>query len=306
VKLSLVKLCLAMARMVKTCLVSLLPLGLLACSGPSDVTVIHDVQLVHVGASPPELAPGQETSLTVTVADPTGGGMEILAWPCTDLGAGCAEDVGQPVADWVQLLQPQDEDATLRLTASEAWAEALSPDSGVADSGSLPFAPALDVWFLACRPGLCPAIDQARAAPAVGQAEDTALRAFLHDPTAAMAGLPLDGTSLGQRRVPIRLRAAGEAANENPELRLEDDRVLSLAPGGEQSLRFGLIDERPDGLQLDGLTSVGTLGPARTDAYDPSFTWFAGDQAATGRIYVVVRDGEGGSALWRADASVEP
>lgn len=274
-------------------------LTVLACGGPAEVTTIRDVQIVHVGASPAELLPGEATTLTVTVADPQGGGVELLAWPCTDLGEGCAEDLGQPVAEWVTVLDPQGEDATLALVASPLWTAFLE-----ADTGGLAFDPYAGAWFLACRPGLCAPIDLARAAPAPGSEDDLTLRTFLHDPTAGMADLPLDGASLGQRRVPVSDRPA-EERNENPELRLEDDRALSLAPGGEEELTFGLIDETPDALQLDGYTSIGTLGPARTDFYAPSFTWYAGDQAGAGRIYVVLRDGEGGSALWRGDATVE-
>jgi hypothetical protein len=277
----------------------MLPLLLLACMGPSDTTIIRDVQIVHVGASPAELQPGESSTLTVTVADPSQQGVEILAWPCTDLGEGCAEDLGQPVSEWVSLLSPVDEDATWTVTASPLWAKLLS-----ADTGSAYFEPYAGAWFQACRPGECAPIELARSTPAAGSDDDVALRAFLNDPTAGMAELPLDGAALAQRRVPVSDRGEDER-NQNPELRLEDERELTLAVGGEQELLFGLIDETPDALQLDGYTSIGTLGPARTDFYSPTFTWYAGEAAGEGRIYVVVRDGEGGSALWRQDAVVE-
>lgn len=271
---------------------------LLACGGPSDVTIVRDVQIIHVGAEPTELLPGEETTLTVTVADPLGEGVQILAWPCTDLGEGCAEDLGQATSEWVSVLDPVDEDASLTLAASTLWTQALT-----SDAGGLPFEPYLGVWFLACRPGLCSQLDLALGQPAIGSDDDKALRAFLHDPTAAMADLPLDGSSLGQRRVPVS-GASVEDRNQNPELRLEEDRDLSLVVDGEEALTIGLIDETPGLLQLDGFTTIGRLGPSRTDFYDPVFTWFAGEEAGSGRIYIVLRDSAGGSALMRKDATV--
>ncbi|RME29189.1 MAG: hypothetical protein D6798_00685 [Deltaproteobacteria bacterium] len=277
----------------------MLALFLVACGGPADVTVIHDVQVIHVGAEPPDVEPGQATTLTATIADPLGGGVEVLAWACTDLGAGCIEDTGQAAVDRVSLRIPVDEQVSFDLVAP---ASVTDPDA--TDTGGMPVDAFVGAWVFACRPGICPQFDLLRSDPAPGSGDDEALRDFLADPTAALVDLPVDGVSLARRRV--RVRAPGEAPNGNPALALADGDPLSLSVGGETPLEVELTDETPEALQLDGATTIGGLAPARTDGSSPRFTWFAGDTPGTGRIYIVARDGLGGSAVLRADVEVTP
>lgn len=265
-------------------------LALLACAGPADTTKVRDVQIVHVGAEPAELNAGETSVMTVTVADPSGEGVQLIAWPCTDLGEGCVEDPGT-AAGWAQEIELDGEDGTVEIIASTIW-------EGVFASGEeLPFDPFQAMWFLACRPGLCPVLDQALAG-------DEAAYAFLQDPAAGMVDLPVDGSSLVRRSVVIS-QDGPEDRNENPQiLRVGEDELL-LSTLGELTLQFQVADDGEGTLTTDVYTEVGTLGPARGEGATPEFIWYAGEEAGEGRIYAVVRDDEGGSALWRGDARVE-
>ncbi len=264
--------------------------AVLACSGPSDTTRVRDVQIIHVGAQPAELNPGEAGVLTVTVADPSGQGVEAMAWPCTDLGEGCLEDPGA-AAGWAQGVELEAEDGVVEVLASPTW-------EGVLASGEeLPFEPFQGTWFLACRTGLCPVIGQALAG------DDAALD-FLRDPTAGMVDLPLDGASLVRRTVRVSQRTPDER-NQNPSIERLGDEALQLSTQGEVGLSFTVLDESEGTLATDVFTSLGTLGPARVEGEEPEFTWYAGEEAGQGRIYAVVRDEEGGSALWRAEVVVE-
>ncbi|MCB9778717.1 MAG: hypothetical protein H6742_09160 [Alphaproteobacteria bacterium] len=276
---------------------------LLGCDGgPSDVTVIRDVQIVHAGVDVPVAVPGLSQRYTLTVADPTGGGVELLAWACTGFDGECAEAAFVAPAERMVVVDAVDqgdfsEDADLDLTVPAELALLAGADTG------LPFDPFAGVWFLACEPGLCPWIRQARDALAAG-AIDAELEAFLGDPTAALDQVPADGSSLAQRRLPLATDDGAEP-NANPELRVAGDPVLAVQTGAEVPLTFEWIDEEPGSIELQAFTTVGAMGPPTAVFDDPEITWFAGEEAGAGRLYVVARDASGGSALWRADASVE-
>lgn len=263
---------------------------LLACAGPSDVTVIRDVQIVHIGAEPPEAAPGEVFAHTVTVADPSGGGVEAMAWPCTDLGEGCVEDPGA-AAGWAQALAFDGEDARFQGVISPLWATVL------ADPELSGFSLSQTSWVLACRPGLCPVIGQALAG-------DDQSYAFLQDPVSGMASLPLDGASLSRRGVVPSLLAE-EERNRSPSLGLDGEVAFALGVGEE--LSFSLLAEDPDGdeLTVDVFTTLGSLGPARVETSPAEFTWYAGETSGEGRLYATVRDGRGGSALWSVDVRAD-
>ena len=64
---------------------------LAACGGRNDETTLNELRVVAMIAEPPEVGPGQSTTLTSVIVDPTATGVETLTWTCTDLGAGCLE-----------------------------------------------------------------------------------------------------------------------------------------------------------------------------------------------------------------------
>lgn len=99
-----------------------LPLLLLAAcaDGPSEETLVRDVQVIAAVADPPVVAADEPYTLTVTAADPLDRGAEVLVWRCDDLG--CDTRRGAP----------EDERVGFDL---------------VGGGGPL--------WVLACDPGIC-------------------------------------------------------------------------------------------------------------------------------------------------------
>ena len=78
-------------------------LALAACGeGPSDESLIANLQVVSVVAEPPEVGPGEAVTLTATVADPAALAPEVLVWTCTSLGEGClVSSVYGSDTDWL-------------------------------------------------------------------------------------------------------------------------------------------------------------------------------------------------------------
>ena len=78
---------------------------LLACGGVNDETVLSELRVLAMVAEPPEVGPGQSTTVTSWIADPTKTGFEVLTWACTDLGEGCLEPtLGVP---WYAVGEPE-------------------------------------------------------------------------------------------------------------------------------------------------------------------------------------------------------
>ncbi|MEN9787188.1 MAG: hypothetical protein RLZZ299_2452 [Pseudomonadota bacterium] len=68
---------------------------LAACGGLNDETTLTELRVVAMIAEPPEVGPGQATTVTSHIVDPADAGFEVLTWTCTDLGDGCLEpDLG--------------------------------------------------------------------------------------------------------------------------------------------------------------------------------------------------------------------
>ncbi|MEZ4236183.1 MAG: TonB family protein [Myxococcota bacterium] len=137
----------------------------------------------------------------------------------------------------------------------------------------------LPVWFLACAPGLCgdlAAVDEAT----------------LQDPASWLQGLPLSGVSAAVRTTRI-----GEG--ENPVIAEAPEGPLVAAADAEVPLGFTV----PGAATAYGLATAGGFARPQQDvASDGAVTlpWVGG--AAPGRVYVVFEDGEGGTAVWTADA----
>ncbi len=278
------------------------PLVAACTDGAGDGTLLTDVTVVHVGAAPPEVAPGEPVDLLVTSVDPLDEGVALLTWACTDLGEGCVEEQGQPLSERV-VLEPRDgEDLGLTLTVDPALAALLQLDTELR--------PPMVVWTLACGLDTCPVIDLIDRSPEPGSDDDAAVRAFLADPTAGLADLPLAGVSLVRRQLPL-TDLPIEERNANPVVGDLLPQPLVAASGGEVLLEFSLWDDDPGVLDQPGLATlygfatIGGISPARQAVTDGPLSWVAGDQPGTGMVYVVALDGQGGSALWRSEVVVE-
>ena len=296
-------------------------LGLLACGGVNDETVLAELRVWAMVAEPPEIGPGQSTTVTSHVIDPGASGFEVLTWACTDLGEGCLEpmlgvpwyaagdpETGTPGSSGrfaatfsAPMLGGGPPDGSVMDTAAPdtAAADTATPDTGSTDTGSAtvpPAAPLTGLYTLACVPGTCPAI--ARAREGALSSEDVA------DVTALMAGLPIAGTALSTRRLWL---GSGLNPHANPTLeRLETTRDTDGPPfsaGDRLTLRYrvvGTFGEEPFayGYALGGGGFDATRYRVDPATGEVALTWVAGESLDPGAtLYVVVNDGLGGVAL---------
>jgi len=271
----------------------LLPLlALLGCGGANDETLVDELRVMAVVVEPPEVAPGATATVTTWIADPNDDAPEALVWTCTNLGDGCLEaaeptqgtTVGEP-ADGVIVTERA---APLAFTPIVADGETVVP---------------VLLWALACAPGLCPAIDLAASAPAIGTEDADTLATFLGDPFEGAEDLPLVGTSLALAQIQVSARAAPLT---NPLLTPVDaDAALVVGAGASIDLAFTV--EAPGVTTAYGYTTNGGFDATEYEVVDGAvtLTWFGSDQAGDAELWVIVNGEDGGSAVWHAFATVE-
>lgn len=289
-------------------------LALLGCGvGDSHPSQVTDTRVIAAVVEPAQPQAGETVLLTVYVADPEERGVELLAWSCTPAGdLPCLELEGGVSAmvsvvdaptDGTFLLArsvPDDVDALLAAAGEEVDPDELSAV----------------VWLLACAPGTCEIIEEAREALAAPGDRDRAERLArdLADPTPWMRELPLSGVNLAARRV--RLGRPGEERNENP---VADPRFLTdeereagafVVPVGDaRSLRFAVFDANGTRADAYGYSSLGRFDAVavREDRQDDSVVqWLLGpDRPDEGRVWVVFDDGDGGSDVFTMAVTAE-
>ncbi len=287
-----------------------LPMLLLACgNGPSDETLVDELRVLATLTDPPEALAGETVSVDTLVVDPLDAGFEVLTWACTFTGEGCLEEEELTGFAWEGLSYTPDQAGSTRFSSSTT----VSPFVG--DFLSEEPIPLVQLWTLACEPGLCPAMDLAAADPEAGSEEAAALQAVLADPSEQMKDLPFQGASLGVRWLYASTRAEGERL-ENPEISCEvvsqEGEAVPTVVAGE-SLGFTCFVSG----EFDGYagawgyaTNGGWEGP--TYLLDPGvtlldYTWFAPEEVpedSTVDLWVVLVDGQGGVGLWEGSAEV--
>lgn len=268
---------------------------LAACSmGPSAETLIDELRVVAIRAEPPEAAPGESVSLSVTVADPQARGFDTLLWTCTLAGESCAESAGYSNGVW---------DGLVLSPAAETYAVPSAFSSFLTEEPL----PLVQVWALSCEPGLCPPIEAARD---LSTADAPQLQGWLTDPTSFLADLPLEGVSLGLRSVLLSTRSEGERVR-NPAVTctLDGDDPLVAEAGGELLFTCALEGDITDRSSVWGYATGGgwegaTVALEAGDA-EVSYRWFAPEEAGPVEIWVVAVDGAGGVGLWSAVVAVE-
>lgn len=274
----------------------LLPLLLVGCTmGPRVETQITELRVVTAVVEPPEVAPGETTALTITVADPLGLGSELLLWQCTLVDGDCLERSDSPQG-WLQVLTPVDYTATASVTPSSALAALLPDDQARAASV---------LWSLACEPGLCPIFGMAEDALVRDEVSDE-LAALLADPTLFMADLPLTGVSLAARSIVVSNRPV-EARNQNPLVSVNGDQPLVIEAGDDTELVVDVADDSESTEVLAfGFSTIGGFGLPffEVEQGQAMLSWYAPDEQGEADLFIVVDDDEGGSTLWRGTATV--
>lgn len=295
---------------------SLSGVGLLWLLGPgcgvgsSDPSQVNDVQVLAAVIEPPQPAPGETVLAQVFVADPKGRGTELLVWSCTP---GTERPCAELVAGAAGMVAVVDEPTLGRFSLVRQIPEnaaSLAVQAGFEGEGL-----AVVVALLACEPGLCPIISEAREALAAGgdEALAEALADKLADPESWMQDLPLEGVSLATRFVPL---AGGGGTNDNPaaEQRFrqpsDEGTPLRVRAGEAVNLRFSVYD--PNGTRVDayGYTTLGQFDEERVREdreNDSVLHWLlAPEEPGTGTVWVVFDDRDGGRAVWTVPLVVEP
>ena len=150
----------------------------------------------------------------------------------------------------------------------------------------------LPLWALACAPGRCGDLS--------GVADED-----LQDPTGWLQELPITGVSAGFRTVPVAASTEGTAvAPRNPTLEQVPDEPVAIAQGAaEEGAVLSFVAsgaETAYGYATSGGFSAPSYGVSSSGEVE--LTWFAAEEPAPARLYVVFEDGLGGVAVWIGDA----
>jgi len=257
-------------------------------------TQITSLQIVSMASEPPEVSPHESIDLIVTIADPHMSGAEVAVWMCTPVGDGgqCLEsaayDGQQPIATGVR--DPDTHAAAIPFIPLDVQVAEINAviDSGKPFWGTLAFA-------LACKPGLCPLFDDIEAG--------TVNPDHLADPELLLAGLPMDGVSLGWRTMTLTSEDP-DYRNDNPTITPMFDTPVEVAAGSSRDLSFQVDEMTGSGIAYP-LTTVGGFSTESAPAPTPSLTWVAPEKGGQeGFIYVVVDDGFSGQSVWIGEAIV--
>ena len=273
-------------------------LGLVACGGPVEETLVDELRVLAAVPTAPEVPPGTSVDLAVTTSDPDATGFEALAWVCTPTGppgSPCLEAQGGTTDGWVA---PVEGGVATGLVPSAASAAFLTEEA--------PTLPAT-VWVLTCERGVCPLVRDAVGRTSEDPGWDE-LVADLSDPADAARDLPLVGTSLIRRTLVVSVRAE-EERNQHPRIVASPEEALGAAPAEEARFEIGVEDEEEEELLVYGFATLGGLDAVAVEPESgvAELGWFPGEEAESGTeatLYVVVSDGLGGEAVWTGTGRV--
>lgn len=274
--------------------------ALSACGGgPGAAGWMTELQVVAIAVDPPEVQPGSSARVTVTAADPRERGAEVVLWSCTDLGEGCVERLRpdgspRPLREWARTGRLV-EDRFEAVFDVPALPEALFGDPAEEDRVAV-------VWVLACAPAACGWVERIEADPAPGtEAWEVAAR-MLAQPDEWVGGWAPGWFSLAVKLVPL----GTDGGNQNPIVAGTPERVALPADAGTFTLTLE-DDANPRALAVEALTTWGFAEVGDVVEGEVRVAWTPPPGGAgQGKVYAVVRDGEGGIAVWTGEVSAVP
>lgn len=274
-------------------------LMLVACGGPNEETLIDELRVVAMVAEPPEVAPGESVQISVLTSVPEETETEQMTWSCLPMGEACLEGQGGSLENWVH-------QGELDAVGATTYSIDLPVELGafLQEEEEL----RVPLWTLSCAPGVCPLFAMAKDSPDAAATGWAGLMSALADPISELALLPKEGVSLAVRTLVVSDRAP-ESRNQNPVLVPESLDAVSVSLEQSVELQFSLEDEG-ENLQAFGYTTIGGFGTAgkEVDAGVFDLTLFGPietSEATEGRLFVVVNDGQGGTATWTQPFSVD-
>ncbi len=284
----------------------LLALSAGACSARGeDRSLIESLRVVATTAAPYTGPPGAPVELVVYTADPAREDFELLVWTCTPSVSPCAEAALPAFSDWVRVVPPEE----TRRETPLSW---TLPDVGAAGTDPLTGEQGVPLWVLACSPGRCPIVAEAQRQLEAGEGPSLSLLQALSAPDLWLAELPLEGTSLGARVLPLSLE--GEAvASLSVTPHFEAASTDPMALEGGQTLKMSLITEgtghgRP--LYSRVFTTLGSAYPSflHTDGGPLQSGLTIPEEGGEGEVFVVSMVGDalyGPIGAWSSAVTVD-
>ena len=282
-----------------------------SCMGPSADTLVDELRVMGIQFEPAEIRlqdffPDQDGVVTppmvnVVIGDPNTTGYQMAIWPCTNLGEGCQElDVFKDnPEDWITLVEGTDTLVSVPVITNPIW-------SIFAQSREPVFVTSL--FVLVCEPSMCPSLQAAFS-------DDWDLNAF-SNPFDLVAELPLVGTSMAIKQIPVSNGVATDPRLQNPIVEPMFE-TLEVEAEGDIELNFTitLFQQDPDVASIFGYTTLGGfnrnvfasngLQMATNEATEKSVTWYGGtEDSGSAELFVVVEDGAGGTGLWIGNGTV--
>ena len=280
-----------------------------ACQSGDPTTRVDELRVMAIQSDPAEIGaefavPGGESpNVNIIVADPNQQGGTFAVWTCTNFGEGCLEQslFADNPEQWIQTHKVED----LLNQVPVGIHPGIWGVVNELDDSEQPFG-ATFIWVLACVAEACPALDSAFSG-----SYDTD---FFADPFSMMSNLPIFGTSLAFRPLLLSTRSPDQRVT-NPTLSPKFDSLPVI--DGEESILldfdFDLQNEPNDDSFVYAFTTIG--GFASNDRLNSLLTeksgvlqveWFPPEEGSgTADLFVIVENGNGGSAIWTGEGEVK-
>ncbi len=287
---------------------AVLLLAALACGpGPVDLSTVTDTRILSIVGDPPEPWPGENTTITATVANPQDRDLEVLTWTCVPFEDRCVEEVAIDRLVFQASIFPvvDGQAASVRRVpdVSSEELQLILDSIGTADiDEDFDYIP-IPVWSLACPVNECDLINRVREVLRRDGPTGGSLGQDLYDPTRWMPDLPVEGISLATKFLRI-ARPDRSDRNDNPVfeprwLAARDD-VLEMEPNSAYELAFWVDDPDRDKVLAFGYTTYGRFEDRREKVEDNIVRMYLLTPGSSGRgdVWIVFEDDEGGAAVW--------
>ena len=296
-----------------------LSVGTIACMGPDQETLVDELRVMAIQAEPAEVqlrdfVPDEagETRnpvINVVIGDPLETGYQLAVWPCTNFGEGCEEKklFEDNPSDWISLSEGTESLVTVPVVNNPLWGALLAQ----APNPEVPL-PITSVFALACEPSVCVELQNALNG-------EWDLDRF-GNPFDWIADLPLTGTSLAIKQLPVSNGLSDETRLKNPMLKstLEAETPLVTTVDTPLVLPFEIeLFQQDEGVaSIFGYTTRGGFdrnvfanNGLKMNIGEPAerfVTWYAGEaEPGEADLFVIVEDGAGGTGIWLGTGLVE-
>ena len=276
---------------------------LLSCSMSSPSTLVDELRVMAIQTEPAEISPfDQDVILRLLIAEPQNRSVDVMYWTCTNLGDGCLEGelYAEDLTQWPQLFSR----STLLTERELSIPPALG---GVIDSlppDAIPFFGTI-MWVLACVEEECSILEDVKQ----GRIDQEALS----NPLDVIGSLPFGVASLAFSSIPISNRTIEERI-QNPVLVAIDpqERIQEPEETLDLSFSYSLNAQPNEDSLIYGYTTLGGFEESsRSNAQlqqeegEVVLSWFAPETEGVGEAYVILENGEGGTAIWYGDVEVK-